>query len=263
MINIHDYFAVNWEATSDNIKSLIKNNVSCATLAEAMCVSKRTVENWCNNKAKPSIDSLILIAKLFNLDLLDILVTNGQLGEQITDKDYNETCEKVKHCYAKKVLYNSKFEINSKEEVYNLIVLNELVKTTYPVTTLDEFLLILPLVNFPDLQEFFIRINGNIGTNKDYVYNQLKYLYDNIPNDKAKKYVSRIKEYYLTYPSVNYIYEDSQLPIKLLKSEKYIETTYKTDEYKKMYKAYKDKFEDFLNKLFNKRKSSSRWTTVY
>lgn len=51
MINIHDYFAVNWEATSDNIRGYIrKKHVSVKALADAMCTTKRTIENWSNNK---------------------------------------------------------------------------------------------------------------------------------------------------------------------------------------------------------------------
>lgn len=252
MINIHNYFAVNWEATSDNIKSLINNHVSYEAFAEAMCVSKRTVENWCNNKARPSIDSLILMAKLFNLNLLDILVINGQLTETITEQDYNEAHEMVNQCHSKGNLDDTKHEINYKEEVNELIIFNELVRTTYPVTTLDEFLIILPLVNFSDLRNFFERINGNIGTNQDYVYSQLKYLYEHMPADNAKKYVEAIKEYYFKYPSVTLIYEDSQLPIKLLKIHKYIETC-KTEYYNKMAEAYDDRFDAFLDKLFKRK----------
>lgn len=60
MINLNDYCSVDWPATADNIRGYIKiKTVTIKALAEAMFVSRRTIENWCSGKTRPSIDELI------------------------------------------------------------------------------------------------------------------------------------------------------------------------------------------------------------
>ena len=41
MINIHDYFSIDWKATGDNLRDLMSDTVSEETLAKSMYVTKR------------------------------------------------------------------------------------------------------------------------------------------------------------------------------------------------------------------------------
>ena len=68
MINIHDYFSIDWKATGDNLRDLMSDTVSEETLAKSMYVTKRTIYNWCSGKSHPSIDQLVLLAIFFNVD---------------------------------------------------------------------------------------------------------------------------------------------------------------------------------------------------
>ena len=51
MINIHDYFSIDWKATGDNLRDLMSDTVSEETLAKSMYVTKRTIYNWCHGKS--------------------------------------------------------------------------------------------------------------------------------------------------------------------------------------------------------------------
>lgn len=77
MVNIYEYFDIDWEATSKNIKELLLGVVSTETFADFLGVDKRTVKNWMNNRSKPSLANLLLISKFFNLKLFEILVINS------------------------------------------------------------------------------------------------------------------------------------------------------------------------------------------
>ena len=250
MINIHDYFAINWEATSDNIRAFLNNHVSNKVFADAMCVTERTVYNWTHNKSNPPIDKLILIAKFFNVDLFDILILNGQLEDSITRKDWSEAEAKSIHHYKYEDLNNRKvcYDIKSEKEVISNIIFNEYVKSNYPITNLNEFLLSLPLFDLEDLSDMLYRINGNIGTDNNYVLEKLSYLYSHVPNDKAKQFVEYYKEYYLKYPSINIVDEETTMD---LKSDKYLKSLeiFSSKAFTEMFEAYQTKLQTFLYRL--------------
>ena len=90
MINIHDYFSIDWKATGDNLRDLMSDTVSEETLAKSMYVTKRTIYNWCSGKSHPSIDQLVLLAIFFNVDILDILATKGENNKCIERSDLCE-----------------------------------------------------------------------------------------------------------------------------------------------------------------------------
>lgn len=55
-------------------------------LAEKIFVSSKTISNWENDKTKPDIESLILLAKLFDLSLDNLLLEESDMVKSI-DKD--------------------------------------------------------------------------------------------------------------------------------------------------------------------------------
>ncbi|HYF84578.1 MAG TPA: helix-turn-helix transcriptional regulator [Clostridia bacterium] len=248
MINVHDYFAVNWEATSDNIRALLAQHISHKTFAEAMCVTKRTVENWCNNKARPSIDYLVLMAKFFNVDLFDILVLNGQVQKSIEEQDWREAEEIKRKRYKQGDLNDVDYDCKCKEEFDSNILFYEYIQSTYPISNLSEFLLVLHLIDTDYLCDILGRMFGNIGKNNDYVMNQLMFLYDKISDDKAKQFVEFYKEYYLKYPSVYTIDDKTKLELKLQKYEQY-KKILESGVIDEMRDSYIERLKDFGDKL--------------
>lgn len=207
MVNIHEYFQINWEATSDNIRGLMNGRISKDVLAKAMCVEKRTIYNWCNNKSHPAIDQLVLLAKFFNVDLLDILIINGQLGKQIDEDDYNQFQEFIENNED----YDDKYEVNNAEEFKLNVIYNEYVNHSLPIKSLEELLLVLPLFNPHNFSNVLLSFDGDVGwRNRNYILRRLKRLYDQIEDTKAKEYVKYYKEYFLTYPFVDDIDIDTR-----------------------------------------------------
>lgn len=60
---------------SDNIKRLrIQNNLTQQELADAVFVSRSAIANYENGKRTPDIDTLLLLAKIFNVSLKELVV---------------------------------------------------------------------------------------------------------------------------------------------------------------------------------------------
>ncbi|MDR0854048.1 MAG: helix-turn-helix domain-containing protein [Clostridiales Family XIII bacterium] len=255
MVNIHEYFSIDWESTSDNLRELIGGVISEKLLADAMCVSKRTIYNWCNNKARPGIDELLLLSKFFNIEISHILVTKGQLCEPITEVDYNESRQLVEAARKKQSvstdqLLTGKYEIIYEEEFISHVIFNEYVSSTYPIKHVDEFLLSLPLFPIDQLCDLLCRVEFNWGyANRNYFMEKLKYSYDRIDNPAAKKFIEYYREYYLTYPYVETISELAKLDIKRTKCDRYEKDIMENNNFLQCHDAYKKAYEKFIKKL--------------
>lgn len=89
----------------ENIYNLRKNRkISQEEFADILNTSRQAVSKWERNEAKPDIDKLILIAKLFNVSI-DYL-----LDHEIDYTNIDTFIEKLKDC-----IVNNKFIINSEE----------------------------------------------------------------------------------------------------------------------------------------------------
>lgn len=213
MINIHDYFSVDWDATADNLRSFVEGYIKPKTLAEAMCVTERTIYNWCHNKAHPNLEDLILLAKFFDVDVLDLIVTNGQTKKPISQDDVKEALENAKtSCKqnnndAIRPMEES-YECVTKEDFISAVLFHEYKKQSYPITTLEEFLLYLPLFSLDDLHNCLNRIQDNLADNWDYVLKQLQRMYDRIEHINAKQYAEWYQNYFFRYPRINRMYGD-------------------------------------------------------
>lgn len=49
-------------------------------LAEKLCKNETTISRWCTNEVQPSLDTLLQIAKLFDIDLRELI--NSTLDEK-------------------------------------------------------------------------------------------------------------------------------------------------------------------------------------
>jgi transcriptional regulator with XRE-family HTH domain len=61
--------------TINRLKSVLaERQVTNKWLSERMNLSTTTVSRWCTNKAQPSLETLVIIAKTLKVDIRDLLV---------------------------------------------------------------------------------------------------------------------------------------------------------------------------------------------
>lgn len=112
----------------ENIYNLRKNRkISQEEFAEALNTTRQAVSKWERNEAKPDIDKLILIAKLFNVSidyLLDHEITNSdvddfiaELKESILNNKFILNIEDIK-LWCSKYPNNFKLHIHSSDYLY-------------------------------------------------------------------------------------------------------------------------------------------------
>ena len=53
---------------------LVERNRTSKWLAETLKMNPATISRWCSNKTQPSLDRLSEIAKVFDVDIRDLLV---------------------------------------------------------------------------------------------------------------------------------------------------------------------------------------------
>ena len=102
-----------------------------------------------------------------------------------------------------KIRIQVKYEIQNELNFIHTVLKNEYAKKCFPINTLEDFLICLPLFSLRDIRDFLQRIEGNWGKSKGQKYyrrEKLKYLYDHIENKKAKKFVEFYKQYFLEKP---------------------------------------------------------------
>ena len=58
---------------------LAEKQVTNKCLSEKMNLSTTTVSRWCTNKAQPSLETLVLIAKMLKIDVKDLLVSTKRV----------------------------------------------------------------------------------------------------------------------------------------------------------------------------------------
>ena len=56
--------------------ALVENGKTGKWLAEQVGKNEATVSRWCSNKMQPSIDTLVRISELLDIDVKDLIVSN-------------------------------------------------------------------------------------------------------------------------------------------------------------------------------------------
>ncbi len=56
--------------------ALVENGKTGKWLAEQVGKNEATVSRWCSNKMQPSLDMLVRISELLDIDVKDLLVSN-------------------------------------------------------------------------------------------------------------------------------------------------------------------------------------------
>ena len=56
--------------------ALVENGKTGKWLAEQVGKNESTVSRWCSNKMQPSLDTLVRISELLDIDVKDLIVSN-------------------------------------------------------------------------------------------------------------------------------------------------------------------------------------------
>lgn len=72
-----------------------EQNLTQEQLAEKIWVSKKTISNWETGKTTPDIDSLIRLARLFNLSLDHLLLEESEIVENIKKQEEVKAIRKL------------------------------------------------------------------------------------------------------------------------------------------------------------------------
>lgn len=250
MINIYQYFEVDWNATTTNLKYLLLSKTSYNVLADALHVDSKTVSNWLNNKTKPDISTLSIFARFLDMDLLDIIIYKGQQTPMSDDEtktamqDSQIACDNL----PEKKSTGAK-DTSCAEGFVSTVLFNEYYSQHAHIQSLEEFLLYLPLFDFKILADVFHRLQGNLKSNHKYVLKQLNRLYDHIPNSFAKDYADSYQYYHLMTPTVLELGMRSDVcDVKPEKHARYCEWIASASIEKEL-TAYEKACEKFVNRL--------------
>lgn len=237
MINIDEYFEVDWAATGNKLKGLLRERVSLEALAEWADRDVKTIRNWLKDPSAMGINRLLVLSKFLDMDVADIVVTKGKLKDiqacedivyaeddveiAVSNLGGGRTSKRTPMCkdaqqFTKKVIYNewSRYLDKPDEDA--------------PIQTLREFLLYLPLFDLKELSVFAYRTMGDVCDNMGYVYDRLQRLYARIEETDAKRYADRMKYFCLTEPNVKRV-TDEDMHVSFVQ-EKY-------EEYRKYVKS--------------------------
>ncbi len=58
--------------------ALVENGKTGKWLAEQVGKNEATVSRWCSNKMQPSLDTLVRISELLDIDVKDLIVSNKE-----------------------------------------------------------------------------------------------------------------------------------------------------------------------------------------
>lgn len=120
--------------------------------------------------------SVNILLDFFKINLQYILLDSNEI--EIAKDELSDYTQSINECI---------YEINCRIAEYRDFSLpNSQLAGRYHITTLFEFLIYLPLIDSHLLFESLRRIDGNISQRFDYVFNNLEFLYNHIPDTKMR-----------------------------------------------------------------------------
>lgn len=246
--NPHAYFSINWESTKENLRDLMVGRISPEVLAEAMFVTPRTVRNWLNDPERPiSLETLVLLSKFFDADLRDILVFQKPLP--VTAQTLEELRSAERAAPLPRPHTPCDREFSTPESFDQHLAFLECWQEGMPIRSLEVFLLYLPLFHPYLLADVMGRLGGTPRRNH-YLAENLKFLYDHIPDSPAKQYADWYRYYKLEPPTVDTVTDGSRTPEKLEKLEAWVQLQ-ETPEYGAAYDDYRARLTSFQSRFLS------------
>ncbi|CDC67917.1 MULTISPECIES: helix-turn-helix transcriptional regulator [environmental samples] len=246
--NPHAYFSINWESTKENLRDLMVGRISPEVLAEAMFVTPRTIRNWLNDPERPiSLETLVLLSKFFDADLRDILVFQKPLP--VTAQTLEELRSAERAAPLPRPHAPCDREFSTPESSDQHLAFLECWQEGMPIRSLEVFLLYLPLFHPYLLADVMGRLGGTPRRNH-YLAENLKFLYDHIPDSPAKQYADWYRYYKLEPPTVDTVTDGSRTPEKLEKLEAWVQLQ-ETPEYGAAYDDYRARLTSFQSRFLS------------
>lgn len=245
MLNFYEYYAVDWEATADNINTIIKSQAKVIVIADYLCLTDKQLRNLKNGGSKIDLEDLILISKIFQIRLDELIILKKDM-KKYDDKEIEEKINEVvsKSNNAKEINKRNNKVLNTEEDVEWRLIESTILHNEN-IETLEEFLLYLPLFPLDALVDFLNRAIGNWGNNRVYVQQQLKRLFAEIPNDEAKKYADEYRKFYLETPTINNVTDETKNERKLQKLDEWHANFFDI----RCLKIYKSRYLQFIDGL--------------
>lgn len=190
-----DYFAIDWQRTGDKIRTLLHASFSgdnyVKAISIALCRSERTVFSWLDETDRhPSTEDLLLLSKYLNVSLDDLIEVKGDSGETSARSLFDRYIEE-------EIGFEDEDEtVRMESEFASVVLMHESKSREYPIKSLFDLVLYLPLIPKEVLEDSLARIQGAVyGRNQDYVLDQMKYCYDEINDLEARKYADSKRKY--------------------------------------------------------------------
>ena len=175
-------FNVDWSKTIENIKFLLAGRTYTGNLSDAFSLSVRAVQRKLSSKNKSglSIEELAIVARYLRCDIWDLVVFE-------TDPFFAPNTEEIKKY--------PWVEHRSPEDVTRSLLVSDGDYIDFPIRDIYEFLLYLPLIDEQWLRDVVYRCYGNYGPmQRDYIMNQLGFLYNSIPESPEKAYADYCRD---------------------------------------------------------------------
>lgn len=177
-------YDINWEKTIEHIRFLLRGRTCAKYFSDIFGVSERAAEYKLMSpfKSELSIKELVILARYFRCDILELLVFEG---EPYIAPEYDDTGTIAKE----------EIENTSAEEVNKTVDALRKIDESYEIRDLYELLLYLPLIDEAGLRDVICRCSGNLEWHqRDYVKRQLTYLYKQIPESPQKRYADGYRD---------------------------------------------------------------------
>ena len=254
--NPHAYFSINWESTKENLRDLMVGRISPEVLAEAMFVTPRTIRNWLNDPERPiSLETLVLLSKFFDADLRDILVFQKPLP--VTAQTLEELRSAERAAPLPRPHAPCDREFSTRNPLTSILHFWNAGRRACPSDPWRSFLLYLPLFHPYLLADVMGRLGGTPRRNH-YLAENLKFLYDHIPDSPAKQYADWYRYYKLEPPTVDTVTDGSRTPEKLEKLEAWVQLQ-ETPEYGAAYDDYRARLTSFQSRFLSGAEQAALW----
>jgi hypothetical protein len=252
MKDFMDYFAIDWARTGDNIRTLLDikmdqlgyNGGNSANFMKATSValhkSERTIFTWLDGTKHPSIEDLVLLTKFFNNSLEDIIEIKGH----VENKPIRPLFEK----YSDAQQGHNDEALQIEFDFASAVLCNEMENQEYPIKTLADIILYLPLFTKEIFNDCLYRIQGDTygDERKCYILKKLSYCYNNIENLDARQFADNLREYLSKKPVAYDITGKTRDKAKYEKYDEWMKITMEImDSYSQFIKGV-DKKSDFL-----------------
>lgn len=168
-------YQVNWDRTVENVRFRLHGHANARTLTDLLGVSEKNIQAKLQvpNKVRFTISELTMLARFLGCTLMDLVVFESD--------PYVRPSDEV-------LTLPEPAELTNSKDVTKFVRFREELDESTEIRDIYELLLYLPLIDAYKLHDIVFRCSGNLLDSRDYVKEQLNYLYRTIRRSPAKDY---------------------------------------------------------------------------